>query len=78
MDQSIRESENALRAGQRRLEEEQRRREEERRRRGQIETTTQDSTLSECLEHCRGLHTPVAVVTDKSLSTQGSVSNPVL
>lgn len=69
MEQRIKELEDALHEGQRRLEEEQLRRE-------QIEGTAQGSNLSEFLEQCHDLHTSIEVVTDKSLTTQGDVTNP--
>ena len=75
--------EDALQEGQRRLKEEQQRREEgerrleeERQRREQVEATAQSSILSEFLEQCHDLHTSIEVVTDKSLTTQGDVTNP--
>ena len=76
MDQRIKELEDALREEQRRREEEQRRREEEQRRREEIEEKTRGSNLSEFLERCHDLHTSIEVVTDKSLTTQGEVTNP--
>lgn len=69
MDQRIKELEDAL-------QEERRGREEERHRREQIEATAQGSSLREFLEQCHDLHTSIEVVTGKSLTTQGDVSNP--
>ncbi|KAK3046226.1 hypothetical protein LTR09_012274 [Extremus antarcticus] len=50
--------------------------EEERRRREEIEETTRGSSLQEFLERCHDLHTSVQVVTDKTLTTQGEITNP--
>lgn len=69
MEQTIKDLQEALR-------EERRRREEEQRRREQIKATAQGSNLLQFLEQCHNLRAFIKVVTNKSLTTQGDVTNP--
>ena len=74
------EAENRALDEQRLREDEQRRREDEQRRREEAEIVARSArpqTLLPYLEACHSLSLAIQVVTDRSLTTQGDVTNPV-